>query len=219
MQNCRTSCRRKSDLRRHEATVHRTHKVYWCPVLECDRSSHHVVGRPFPRKDKRDEHFRKIHSKGIPGNHLSPVPKSVLESIPELIQDFSTEPMCPLEFDALVDVGSLEPFDLSVGDASLPFLFDSTYPTFTEPFVQGETQMTQDIAPGYEVSLFSPLTHFSGTKHIGNLPTVPEEFQLTCHDDPLSTLDVDAVGTQYGLGTDAPLDNLDALSLAFGKQM
>jgi hypothetical protein len=62
------SCKRKSDLRRHEATAHHGDKIYWCPVLGCSRSAEQTRDRkPFPRKDKRNEHVRRVH--GVRDDH------------------------------------------------------------------------------------------------------------------------------------------------------
>ncbi|GME24401.1 hypothetical protein GTA08_BOTSDO04678 [Neofusicoccum parvum] len=47
--------KRIGDLERHQNNVHTQTKFFWCRSDECDR------GRPFPRKDKRNEHERKIH--------------------------------------------------------------------------------------------------------------------------------------------------------------
>ncbi|KAL1632006.1 hypothetical protein SLS56_004051 [Neofusicoccum ribis] len=47
--------KRLGDLERHQNNVHTQTKFFWCRSDECDR------GKPFPRKDKRNEHERKIH--------------------------------------------------------------------------------------------------------------------------------------------------------------
>jgi len=63
MPNCYVSCKRKWDLRRHEAAAHRSDKIYWCPFIGCTRNAERKgSGKPFPRKDKRDDHVRKVHS-------------------------------------------------------------------------------------------------------------------------------------------------------------
>ncbi|KAL1630727.1 hypothetical protein SLS54_000598 [Diplodia seriata] len=43
------------DLERHQNNVHTQTKFFWCRYDGCGR------GRPFPRKDKRNEHERKVH--------------------------------------------------------------------------------------------------------------------------------------------------------------
>lgn len=52
---------RIADLKRHHNTVHSTSPTrFWCAWKGCSRSD---GGKPFPRKDKRDEHVRKKHLK------------------------------------------------------------------------------------------------------------------------------------------------------------
>ncbi|KAJ4361911.1 hypothetical protein N0V83_010852 [Neocucurbitaria cava] len=49
------------DLRRHFNGAHTVEgEVYWCEVVGCARSAL-GGGRPFPRKDKMNDHVRKIH--------------------------------------------------------------------------------------------------------------------------------------------------------------
>lgn len=46
--------------------MHRSRRMYWCPVRGCNRSENDSgARRPFPRRDKRDEHVRKIHARRI----------------------------------------------------------------------------------------------------------------------------------------------------------
>ncbi|KAL1645259.1 hypothetical protein SLS58_003966 [Diplodia intermedia] len=53
---CRNpSFKRLGDLERHQNNVHTQTKFFWCRYDGCGR------GRPFPRKDKRNEHERKVH--------------------------------------------------------------------------------------------------------------------------------------------------------------
>ncbi|KAF9629816.1 hypothetical protein BFW01_g11019 [Lasiodiplodia theobromae] len=53
---CRNpSFKRLGDLERHQNNVHVQTKFFWCRYDGCGR------GRPFPRKDKRNEHERKVH--------------------------------------------------------------------------------------------------------------------------------------------------------------
>ncbi|KKY22832.1 putative c2h2 finger domain-containing protein [Diplodia seriata] len=53
---CRNpSFKRLGDIERHQNNVHTQTKFFWCRYDGCDR------GRPFPRKDKRNEHERKVH--------------------------------------------------------------------------------------------------------------------------------------------------------------
>ncbi|KAF9629817.1 hypothetical protein BFW01_g11020 [Lasiodiplodia theobromae] len=48
-----------SDLYRHQDAYHLQKVSYWCGHRGCERAG--PGGRPFPRKDKRTEHERKIH--------------------------------------------------------------------------------------------------------------------------------------------------------------
>ncbi|KAF4541801.1 C2H2 domain containing protein [Lasiodiplodia theobromae] len=53
---CRNpSFKRLGDLERHQNNVHAQTKFFWCRYSGCER------GRSFPRKDKRNEHERKVH--------------------------------------------------------------------------------------------------------------------------------------------------------------
>jgi hypothetical protein len=54
---------RPSDLQRHLKAVHLKTEDFWCPVDGCNRSLFPLVEqlKPFPRKDKRKDHFLKIH--------------------------------------------------------------------------------------------------------------------------------------------------------------
>ena len=55
---------RLAELKRHYATAHAVQKPeYWCSQPLCDRSM--AGGRPFHRKDKKREHERKVHHRGI----------------------------------------------------------------------------------------------------------------------------------------------------------
>jgi hypothetical protein len=65
-------------LKRHEASAHsKILKPYWCSVLHCERSDlEGGRGKPFPRKEKRDEHLHKIHN--IKANDLSSIPNAVI---------------------------------------------------------------------------------------------------------------------------------------------
>ncbi|KAF2498341.1 hypothetical protein BU16DRAFT_615392 [Lophium mytilinum] len=58
---------RLPDMERHVKNVHIKDEEWWCPIPTCARSftrGRDLQGRrrgPFPRKDKRDEHVRKVH--------------------------------------------------------------------------------------------------------------------------------------------------------------
>ncbi|KAF2096273.1 hypothetical protein NA57DRAFT_59330 [Rhizodiscina lignyota] len=56
---------RHSDAQRHWDTIHMQRDKYWCPIAGCRRSQFggemQGEGRHFPRKDKRDDHVRKVH--------------------------------------------------------------------------------------------------------------------------------------------------------------
>lgn len=53
---------RKYDYDRHYNGTHASRPtVWWCTVVGCDRSAAER-GKPFPRKDKRNDHLRKVHS-------------------------------------------------------------------------------------------------------------------------------------------------------------
>lgn len=65
--NCEhTSCvgktfGRRYELERHYNSIHAVDPtVFWCTVVGCKRSAAEC-GRPFRRKDKRNDHMRKIH--------------------------------------------------------------------------------------------------------------------------------------------------------------
>ncbi|KAF2096266.1 hypothetical protein NA57DRAFT_59323 [Rhizodiscina lignyota] len=68
--DCNKTFTRRSDLHRHCNALHRRLEEYWCPVKGCERSQYYcgdgsLIGlqsRPFPRKDKRDDHVRKAHN-------------------------------------------------------------------------------------------------------------------------------------------------------------
>ncbi|OCK94382.1 uncharacterized protein K441DRAFT_561610 [Cenococcum geophilum 1.58] len=50
---------RLADLKRHHNSLHSSNGVvFWCSANGCRRS---LGGKPFPRKDKRDEHVRNMH--------------------------------------------------------------------------------------------------------------------------------------------------------------
>lgn len=53
---CNTVFARKSDLQRHIQTKHSEGHSHFCPFEDCDRS---IEG--YPRKDKLDEHIKKMH--------------------------------------------------------------------------------------------------------------------------------------------------------------
>ena len=48
---------------------------------------------------------------------------------------------------------------------------------------------------------------------------VQEEFQLSSYNDPWSSLNINPVGIQYGLGTEVFLDDLDVFLPALGDKM
>ncbi|OMP86853.1 hypothetical protein BK809_0000528 [Diplodia seriata] len=60
-QPCTKSFTREADLFRHQNTCHLGSTTFWCSSTGCNRSRSHPSGRPFPRKDKRNDHERKVH--------------------------------------------------------------------------------------------------------------------------------------------------------------
>lgn len=76
--------------------------------------------------------------------------------------------------------------------------------------------MNQGISIGYDMSLFPQLTDVSSPKHIETLTAVHEEFQPSTYEDVWSSLNMDPVGIQYGLGTETLWDDLDAFLPAAG---
>jgi hypothetical protein len=68
---CKETFTRAADLDRHRNSVHQPEKQFWCTVLGCDRSqSFSGLHRPFPRKDKRDSHVRKVHGAVVSSSTL-----------------------------------------------------------------------------------------------------------------------------------------------------
>jgi len=61
--SCTRTFARVSDLKRHMKTIHGHSPQFWCRHADCRRSSSYqkASSRPFTRRDKRDEHERKIH--------------------------------------------------------------------------------------------------------------------------------------------------------------
>ncbi|KAL1645258.1 hypothetical protein SLS58_003965 [Diplodia intermedia] len=51
----------EADLFRHQNACHLGSATFWCSSTGCNRSRSHPRGRPFPRKDKRNDHERKVH--------------------------------------------------------------------------------------------------------------------------------------------------------------
>jgi hypothetical protein len=59
---CSKIFKRPTDLARHIDTIHEKKTQYWCPIPTCNRHVYYLDdAKPFPRKDKRNEHFRKVH--------------------------------------------------------------------------------------------------------------------------------------------------------------
>jgi|SRR5579871_3700842 len=56
---------RLSELKRHIKTQHIKAEIFWCNYAGCRRSrtSRAEDGKPFSRKDKRNEHERSVHKK------------------------------------------------------------------------------------------------------------------------------------------------------------
>jgi hypothetical protein len=54
--NCNKGFGRKPELYRHHRGAHRKERPFKCQARNCERSV-----RGFPRRDKRDEHFKKMH--------------------------------------------------------------------------------------------------------------------------------------------------------------
>lgn len=104
-QGCDVICGRESDLRRHVLSIHE--KVgYWCPNHACNRSQ--IVGtKPFARRDKRNEHVRRIHT-----SHASELP------------DSSTFPA-----DGDVIISTVDATDM-IYETSRPLLFPQQPPSF-----------------------------------------------------------------------------------------
>jgi len=62
---CPKTFTRQSDLQRHIDTIHIQKQRFWCPHSTCKRSDEYGgQKKSFARRDKRDEHARKIHLKG-----------------------------------------------------------------------------------------------------------------------------------------------------------
>ncbi|KAH7048413.1 hypothetical protein B0J12DRAFT_114264 [Macrophomina phaseolina] len=55
---CSQTFDRVADLFRHQEAYHHRRRAYWCSHYECERAA---GGRAFPRKDKRNEHGRRVH--------------------------------------------------------------------------------------------------------------------------------------------------------------
>jgi hypothetical protein len=59
--------KRIQELKRHKKTLHSRHAArFWCPVKGCKRSKMGGGGgggggKPFPRKDKMADHFKRMH--------------------------------------------------------------------------------------------------------------------------------------------------------------
>lgn len=61
---CQRHFSRDADLRRHHNNKHDRSIQHWCRTDHCPRSRSYVgIGKPFPRKDKRDEHERRRHGR------------------------------------------------------------------------------------------------------------------------------------------------------------
>lgn len=58
--SCHMTFTRHADLKRHIDTVHGKKTSHWCPMEGCPRAEADG-NKAFPRKDKRDEHVRKVH--------------------------------------------------------------------------------------------------------------------------------------------------------------
>jgi hypothetical protein len=59
--NCHKTFGRWYDFKRHYDGAHSSEgPEHWCTVGGCDRSKA-VGGRPFPRKDKLNDHVKKMH--------------------------------------------------------------------------------------------------------------------------------------------------------------
>jgi hypothetical protein len=58
---CGKTFTRSTDLKRHVDTVHFPKNWFWCPIPNCNRSFDCASPKPFPRKDKRNAHCRKVH--------------------------------------------------------------------------------------------------------------------------------------------------------------
>src|SRR2546430_9600895 len=65
---------RISELKRHIKTKHMKTENFWCSHVGCNRSrtSRAEAGKPFPRKDKRNEHERLVHKKRNQANERPP---------------------------------------------------------------------------------------------------------------------------------------------------
>jgi hypothetical protein len=63
MPECGKTFKRPADLKRHIDTIHNQTSKYWCPISTCNRHIYYLHGdaKYFTRKDKRNEHFRKVH--------------------------------------------------------------------------------------------------------------------------------------------------------------
>ncbi|GME61831.1 hypothetical protein GTA08_BOTSDO04678 [Neofusicoccum parvum] len=69
MQPCpRPTFSRLADLQRHQNACHLGTAAFWCASTGCDRSQAHPYGRAFPRKDKRNDHEKKVHGRVLSVN-------------------------------------------------------------------------------------------------------------------------------------------------------
>jgi uncharacterized C2H2 Zn-finger protein len=59
--HCAAVFSRHSDLQRHINNIHSKTTIFWCPAQDCKRNLIGLDNKPFPRKDKRNEHFFKVH--------------------------------------------------------------------------------------------------------------------------------------------------------------
>lgn len=60
---CHKSFTRKSDLIRHDRTIHNPRNSFWCPIPGCKRNENYPgIGKPFAREDKLKAH-KKVHKR------------------------------------------------------------------------------------------------------------------------------------------------------------
>ena len=72
---CTKTFTRQPDLDRHRDTIHLKTKQFWCTAPGCNRSESYAgVKRPFPRKDKLNDHVRKVHEATARPNGASTFP-------------------------------------------------------------------------------------------------------------------------------------------------
>jgi hypothetical protein len=180
MPGCEVSCKRKADLKRHEETVHRPKRIFWCPVPGCKRNNcQNRVSKPFTRKDKRDDHVIRVHIARSRTESTSTVLDFISSGTSERSQgfEFGSKNETVPDFSGCISIGDARYFVTTHGVPPVNTACAATYAPHEYTSNQGHGQLGQGLAPDCTSSGITSHPHQALGMSIG-VPSCAEQILI-----------------------------------------